>query len=175
MRSPRRLLHGLACAAVLAATAGLAACATIGNALGIGDGPVLVEQVAAAKDCRGSQTHDRVTVLPTAAAVGNLQLQRDFRLTFPGALPDGPFALVEAAGTVGPNGTRVSGLAVSRQAQVDHGVLYLTASFFTTAAAETGTRCVLVALPPGRYQQVVVLDPARLRRAEAPVHGRATR
>ncbi|TAM09196.1 MAG: hypothetical protein EPN72_03140 [Nevskiaceae bacterium] len=157
--------------ALLAAAGGLAACATVGNALGIGDGPVLVEQVAAAKDCRGPQTQDTVIVLPTAAEVGKLQLDRNFRLTFPGALPGGPFALVEAAGQA----DGVNGLAVSRQAQVDHGVLYLTASYFASAAPKAAKPCVLVALPPGRYQQVVVLDPTRARRAAAPVRGRTAR
>lgn len=153
-------------AAVFVLAGGLAACTTVGNVLGIGDGPVLVEQVGAAKDCRGGQAHDTVSVLPTAADVGKLQLDRDFRLEFPGALPDGPFALVEAAARA----DGISGFAVSRQAQVDHGVLYLTATYFTAVEPSAGTPCVLVALPPGRYQQVEVLDPARERRARASVH-----
>lgn len=143
----------------------LVGCATLENWAGVGNGPVVVQQVGAANDCRGMLQQDAVVVLSSPADVGRLELQRDFRLQFPGPLPAGPFALVEMA----PRADRASGVAVSRHAQIHSGVLYLTASYFPSSGAlPPGSPCVLVALPAGRYDQVVVSDPTGRRRASAP-------
>ncbi|HEU0196404.1 MAG TPA: hypothetical protein VFQ88_04200 [Nevskiaceae bacterium] len=140
----------------------LGGCAALGNLFNIGNGPVLVEQAAAANDCRSKLAHDSVTVLPTPAAVGQLQLQRGFRLTFPGPLPDGPYVLVDVV----PSADHARGLVVSRQAQIYKNVLYLTATYLPELGTPpVGTPCVLVAIPPGRYQQVEVSDPSGKRRA----------
>lgn len=156
--------RGLVLALSVLAGGMMSGCATLGNWFGAGNGPVLVQQVGAAKDCRGSLDHDAVHVLDTPADVGQLELQRNFRLQFPGPLPAGPFALIEMA----PQADHASGMAVSRHAQIDSGTLYLTASYFPSSdALPPGSPCVLVALPEGRYDQVVVSDPTGTRRALA--------
>ncbi|MDN5873228.1 MAG: hypothetical protein L0H29_02440 [Sinobacteraceae bacterium] len=146
------------CVVVVAvATTGLSGCSTVGGWLGFNSKPIWVHQVAAATDCHANIHQDSVQVLETPMAVGHLELQRNFRLRFPGALPAGPFALLDIA----PRHDDARGVSVSRQAFIHRGTLYLTATYFPAVGAlPAGHPCVLVALPAGDYDEVTVLDPS---------------
>lgn len=163
-RAPSRSRNWLAAGLLVVAACLLGGCSTLSGWLGFNSQAVLVQQVAAARDCRANIDHDTVRVLETASAVGKLELQRDFRLQFPRTLPDGPFALLEIA----PEADAAQSVAVSRQAFVHRGTLYVTATYLPAAhKPPQATPCVLIALPAKSWDTITVLDPAHTVRASA--------
>jgi len=149
----------------------LAACGAVpGSAALPGPGAaaneVEVSEIRWLQQCGAAADAIAVQLLPDADALRLWQQARGIDLIGDAALPAGPFAVVDHG-----NRTRSSdGLAISRRAVQRGSVLKLTASFLSPKTDEPASDvpsspCVLVKLPPGRYDRVEVVDPAGRRRA----------
>lgn len=147
----------------------LAACSMFGGALD-GD-PMHVLEVRRLALCNSDGPQARVSLLADRDAVRAWQRAHNVDLVGVDPLPSGgPYVAVEM-------GVRLSagyGIAVSREALLDHGTARLNASLLTPAPGEVTAEmvtspCVLVALPPGAYRAVELRDPggAVLARADA--------
>jgi hypothetical protein len=120
---------------------------------------VEVRELARAGACNTQQEQSAVSLFVDAAEVERWQQSRDLRLIDTSAMPAGPYALVE----MGRRSTTGYGLLISRKAGIRKDMLVLRSTFFTPAEgsaqaqAETSP-CVLMALPPGFYRGVVVMN-----------------
>jgi hypothetical protein len=120
---------------------------------------ISVEQLRSLEVCNTPGSAPLLTWLPDLDAVQALQQSRGVDLIGPDALPTGPFVLLESGAQPGAG----YGVAVSRRADWDEGVVTLGATFFAppTAAANTQTSsspCVLVALPPVQMHTIRLVD-----------------
>ncbi|MDH4459250.1 MAG: protease complex subunit PrcB family protein [Nevskia sp.] len=127
---------------------------------------VEVREIRQLSACAAAGTDAAVHLLADEQALRDWQQARGIDLIGPGALPPGPFAVVDH----GARPTAGYGLAVSRRAKVGYATLTLVASFLgpktdNTSSGAPTSPCVLVALPAGAYRRIVVIDPSGRRRA----------
>lgn len=135
-----------------------------------GDDNVEVSEIRRLVSCGGSGDAAVVTLLADEAALGRWQAARGIDLIAAapgGALPPGPFAVVEH----GARATGGYGLLISRRAYQQGHELRLTTSFLSPKTGEVRSDgptspCVLVKLPAGNYDRVSVIDPSGKRRAQ---------
>lgn len=127
---------------------------------------VEVREIRQLSACAATGTDAAVHLLADEQALRDWQQARGIDLIGPGALPPGPFAVVD-------HGARLTagyGLAVSRRARAGDATLTMVASFLSPKADDTRSDtptspCVLVALPAGAYRRIVVIEPSGRRRA----------
>ncbi|WP_293387609.1 protease complex subunit PrcB family protein [Nevskia sp.] len=133
------------------------------------DDNVEVSEIRRLVSCGGSGDAAVVTLLADEAALSSWQSARGIDLIAAapgGALPSGPFAVVEH----GARATGGYGLLISRRAYQQGHDLRLTTSFLSPKTGEVRSDgptspCVLVKLPLGNYDRVSVIDPSGKRRA----------
>lgn len=140
----------------------LGGCAALSGMLADGE-PIQVSEVRRLLSCNSDGPQARLSLLADREAVRAWQHGHNVDLIGVDPLPAaGAYVLVEM-------GVRMSagyGVAVSRDARLDGGVVHLNASLFSpdpgqVTAQVVTSPCVLVALPPGGSVRAVELrDPA---------------
>lgn len=118
-----------------------------------------VEQLRSLSVCNTAGSDPQLSWLPDLDAVQAWQQAHGIDLIGHDPLPTGPFVLVE-------NGARPSagyGVAVSRRAGWDEGVVTLSATFLVPPADAMNAQmltspCVLVSLPPVQMRSVNLVD-----------------
>lgn len=122
---------------------------------------VMVQEAARANVCGTAGGESVVSVLPGLAGLQAWAAGRGIELTSLTGKPleETPYAVVE----FGQRPNSGYGLAVSRQAGLDGSDLLLKATFFEPvqgrwSSAEPSSPCVIVALPPGEYSRVRLID-----------------
>ncbi len=141
--------------------------ATLGGCADLARDPdgIEVSEVRRLSNCGTESGAAAVTLLPTANAVRDWQRARGIDLTDGGVLPPGAFAVVEH----GARNTGGYSVAVLRQARSAGDVVSLYANFLEPnselRAQMLTSPCVLVALPPGDFRIVELLDSVGRRRA----------
>ncbi|WP_295685367.1 protease complex subunit PrcB family protein [uncultured Nevskia sp.] len=163
--------HHLAAPLAAVAAVLMAGCASLSiPGLPGGDDNVEVSEIRRLISCGGSGDAAAVTLLADEAALSSWQTARgvDLIAAAPGgALPPGPFAVVEH----GARATGGYGLLISRRASQQGHELRLTTSFLSPKTGEVRSDgptspCVLVKLPLGNYSRVSVVNPSGKRRAQ---------
>ena len=139
----------------------LTACASLSNLLPSGQS-IEVSEVRRLVSCNSDGPQARLSLLADREAVRAWQRSHNVDLVGVDPLPEaGAYALVEM-------GVRMSGgygLAISRQARLNDGVVSLSVSLFSPDAGQAAVQmvtspCVLVVLPQGSYHGVELRDPA---------------
>ena len=120
---------------------------------------VEVRELARASACGTQQEQTAVSLFADAAEVERWQASRGLRLLDTGAMPAGPYALVE----MGRRETAGYGVVISRKAGIRKDMLVLRSTFFFPAEGSVQAQvetspCVLMALPAGFYRGVVVMN-----------------
>ena len=120
---------------------------------------VEVRELARANDCGTQQEQSAVSLFADAAELERWQQSRGLHLIDTGAMPAGPYALVE----MGLHATAGYGLVISRKAGIRNDMLVLRSTYFFpaegSAQAQVETSpCALMALPNGFYRAVVVMN-----------------
>lgn len=137
--------------------------------------PLEVREVGRSLYCNTPGEQARVTLLPDLQSALDWQASRNIVLAPAESLAQVPYALVE----MGARPTGGYGLAIARAAKLDGEQVLLSATFLSPSPGSIRTQalsspCVLVALPRGRYDEIVVRDEtgevrARGGRAQAPI------
>lgn len=152
-------------AALLLPIAALAGCAGAAD-LFSSRAPIQVREVARSLYCNSPAEDTQARLLPDAQAVLDWQAARGISLAGAESLAQATYALVE----MGLRPTGGYSLAVASAAELRGERAVLRATFFSPAPGSLRTQalsspCVLVQLPPGRYAEVEVRDPAGAVRA----------
>jgi hypothetical protein len=146
-------------AAAGAALCALSACSTLRQWT---SSPLDVSQVRVLQNCNSDGPQTRVSLFASPEEVRAWQERHKVDLIGVDPLPDaGAYVLVE----MGIHVNTGYGLAISRQAGDNDGLVQLQATLFSPPYGQTTPQkvispCVLVALPAGRYRGVEVRDPA---------------
>jgi hypothetical protein len=146
-------------AAAGAALCALSACSTLRQWT---SSPLDVSQVRVLQNCNSDGPQTRVSLFASPEEVRAWQERHKVDLIGVDPLPlAGAYALVE----MGIHTRTGYGLAVSRQAAVDDGIVELRATLFSPEYGHdtpqiVNSPCVLVAFPAGRYRGAEVRDPA---------------
>jgi hypothetical protein len=128
-------------------------------------------EVGRLAQCHSVGREPALEVFTDPAAVTAWETTRGVQLApREGQLPPGVYVIAE----MGERSTGGYSLAVSRQAGIKDGVLYLKASFLVPGNAGMVTQaltshCSLVLLPTRSYSRVLLVDQANKVRATAPV------
>ena len=145
-------------ASMVAATTVLAACASMSWLSG-GTETVTVDDAGVSVSCPASGQDPWVREFPSLDAVRSWQADNDLQLLTPGAEP-GRYAIVG----MGQRNSGGYGIAVSRAAEIEDGVLRLKATFVAPRAGAMTTQmisspCALVRLPrEAGWQSIEVYD-----------------
>ncbi|TXH02813.1 MAG: protease complex subunit PrcB family protein [Nevskiaceae bacterium] len=120
---------------------------------------VEVRELARANVCGTQQELSAVSLFADAAEVERWQQSRGLHLIDTGAMPAGPYALVE----MGLRPSSGYGVVISRKAGIRKDMLVLSSTYFSPAEGSTQAQvetspCVLMALPPDFYRAVVVMN-----------------
>ncbi|WP_299693045.1 protease complex subunit PrcB family protein [Hydrocarboniphaga sp.] len=137
---------------------------------------VLVTEVANSSQCNAPDEQTRIALLPSAQAAADWQAARGIQLPGAADLPPGRYVAVD----LGLRTTAGYGLAVSRQAGLNDGVLVLKATSFAPAvdaiSAQVMTSpCALVRLPAIEFNSMRLIDQSgKLRGSAAGTVGKAS-
>lgn len=120
---------------------------------------VETRELARANDCGTQEEPSAVSMFADATDVERWQQSRGLHLIDTSAMPAGPYALVE----MGRRESAGYGLLISRKAGIRKDMLVLRSTFFVPAEGSMQAQvetspCVLMALPPGFYRGVVVMN-----------------
>lgn len=120
---------------------------------------VEVRELARSQACGTQQEQTAISLFTDAADVERWQQSRGVQLLDTGAMPAGPYALVE----MGRRPTGGYGMLISRKAGIRKEMLVLRSTDFTPAEGSEQTQqetspCVLMALPPAFYRGLVVIN-----------------
>jgi hypothetical protein len=137
---------------------------------------VLVNEVGNSTLCNAPNEQTTMQLLPSAQAAVAWQTARGVELAAAGALPEGRYVIVD----LGQRGSAGYGLAVSRQAGLNDGVLVLKATTFAPApdamsAQMITSPCSLVRLPAIEFSAMKMIDQTGKVRASSsgPVGGKS--
>lgn len=154
MRAPRRIGSALRWTAIVLLLPVMGGCADVGG------GPIVaqVTELRRLDICGSDSGAAAVTLFADTAQLRVWQQQRGIDLIGDGALPAGPYAVIEH----GARNTGGYAVVPNRRASIGEGVLVLSAKFnapdSSLRAQVLTSPCVLMALPRGDYIVVEVID-----------------